>query len=668
MKVDAIIQKMTLEEKIKFLMGKDGMSTVACERLGIPEKRMQDGPHGVRIEKEHNATAFPTLAALAASWDVKMAEKMGEALAKDCIEHDVDMLLGPGVNIKRTPLCGRNFEYFSEDPILAGEMSAGYINGLENQGVGTSLKHFAVNNQEVYRENISVEVDERTLREIYLRPFEIAVKKSKPTSVMCSYNKINAIWASENKFLLTDVLRGEWGYEGFVVSDWNAIHERARAFSAGMDLQMPEWSGILPDMLHALEEGRIKEADIDRAVKNVLQFALKEKPAKRPYDRDAQHKTARELAASGITLLKNDNNILPLTADKYKSITVIGEFADKANIAGQGSSEVLPSEAYTDSPLEELKKMLPNVAINYLELYQTAEMPRTMSWPKWWDESQNITGELVLFFVGTMLSEDTEMFDRRAINLSPQYVYYIRQALGMGKKVVVVLQTGSAVTLADWHHDVNGIVEMWLSGEGAGHAIAQVLCGAVNPSGKLPETFPLALRKDLEYPGDGYKVEYKERLDVGYRYYDKHPEEILYPFGHGLSYTEFTYSDLVIVPREGDFEVSFRLQNTGDIDGSEVVQLYVSDPISVVTKPLKELKHFQKIFLNSGEEKTIRFILSQSDFAYYNIMLHEWVTENGEYHILIGSSSQDIRLTGSLIYEKQMPYTLHGYQFRKNIQ
>ncbi|MBE7011267.1 MAG: glycosyl hydrolase [Ruminococcaceae bacterium] len=659
-KIKEIINKMTLDEKAQLLTGFDDAHTVELPHYGIEKKTLIDGPHGVRLNVSQNCTAFPTLCCLAASWDTNLAEKMGEGLAKDCKKHNVDMLLAPGVNIKRTPLCGRNFEYFSEDPVVSGEMGAGYVKGLQENGVACSLKHFAVNNQEKYRTVISAEIDERTLREIYLKPFQTVVKKAKPESIMCAYNKVNSVWCSENPFLLTEVLRDEWGYDGFVVSDWGAVHDVARAIKAGLDLHMPPNRNIAEALKVGLEKGDITQEHIDKAVYNVLKFILKEKAVSEGYDRDKQHELAKEIATGSIVMLKNDDNMLPLTEEKYKRIAVIGEFAVNPLIAGQGSSEVHQAKEYTDNPLEELKKLLPNTEIEYREMFKRSEYSDNMLWPELYtpDFIDFIAkSDVTVVFAGSMSSEDSEMFDRRSIELNPNYERVIEAAVEHGSKVILVLQTGSAVSLERIKNTATSILEMWLGGEGAGSAIAEVLCGMANPSGKLPETFPISLRTDMEYPGNGSYVSYNEGLDVGYRYYDKHPQEICFPFGHGLSYTEFLYSDMSVSKTDDEYTVSFTLENIGDFDGAEVVQLYVADKASTMPKPIKELKQFKKIFLKKGEKQRVDFCLTSEDFANYNIMLHKWVVENGKFDILVGSSSQDIRLVSEIEYAEKMLYS-----------
>ncbi|MBQ7897621.1 MAG: glycoside hydrolase family 3 C-terminal domain-containing protein [Clostridia bacterium] len=659
-KIEEILSSLTFEEKVGILTGVGTMSTAEVGRLGIKAKVFADGPHGVRAEEEDNCTSFPNLCLAASTWDIELIKKMGEAIAKDCIHHGVDMILGPGVNIKRHILCGRNFEYFSEDPVLAGNMAAAYINGLQSLGVGASLKHYALNNQEKYRITTSVDVDFRTLMEIYLKAFEIAVKKSSPASIMCAYNKLHSIWCSENKFLLTDVLRDMWGYEGFVVSDWGAVHNPVRAFRAGLDIQMPQNEELAEQLTAGLEKGEITMEEIDKAVRRMIKFLLTEVKKDIAYDRDEQHRLVREVAGAGIVLLKNDDNTFPLTKEKYKKIAVIGEFATSPLISGQGSAEVKVKKEYIDSPLDEIKKYVGDgIEFKYWELYQKTSFSAEMLWT----EDENFIefvsdSDLVLMFMGSMNSEDTEQFDRRTAEFNPNYDFFANLALNQGKKVAIVIQSGSAMILGDLKDKVSGIVQMWLGGESAGGAIADVLCGKVNPSGKLSETFPTKLRTDMKYPGTEFTAEYPEKVFVGYRYYDLHPDEIAYPFGHGLSYTSFEYSNLSVERQLDKLVVTFDLKNVGDIKGAEVAQLYVGDPVSTVVRPVKELKAFDKVTLKAGETKTVTFTVDIKDIGYYNVLLREWITEPGEYIVYVGSSSRDIRLEKSITVENDIPYTL----------
>lgn len=658
-RIHEIMKEMTLEEKLCFLTGAGGMETYAIERLGIPSFKMADGPHGIRAEEDKNCTSFPNLCCVGSSWDVELTHKLGEALAEECVERDISMLLGPGINIKRHILCGRNFEYFSEDPVLAGELGAAYINGLQSKGVGASLKHYACNNQEEHRTEISVDVDIRTLREIYLKGFEIAVKKANPASVMCAYNRVNSIWCSENKHLLTDILKKEWQYDGVVVSDWGAVHDVAKAVSAGLDLEMPRNDNIVEKLKQALGEGKISMEDIDHAVFRLLQLVTKPVPKPVLYDRKRQHEIAREVAAAGMVLLKNSRKTLPLTAEKYQKVSVIGEFAKKPLICGQGSAEVNVQSQYVDEPLEELRKIFcDKVEIQYRDFFKKGEYSDTMLWPRTQEYQEFIKdSDAVIVFIGSMTSEDTEYFDRRTASFNPNYEMFINLACDAGKKVVVVMQTGGAMLLGAWHKRVDAIVQMWLAGEGGGKAIADVLTGRINPSGRLSETFPNVMRSDLEYPGDGVVVEYKEKLDVGYRYYDKHPEEICYPFGHGLSYSKFKYEELEVSVQEDYLCVQVTVSNISDVNGSEVVQLYVGSS-SGIRHPIKELKAFQKIMVPAGQKEIVKFTLDLKELAYYNVMQNCWVVESGDYEVYVGASSQDIRCNKQVWLKGNETYTL----------
>ena len=658
-----LINSLTLEEKILLLtqgQKKGGYDqTYGIEHLGIKTKFMCDGPHGIRSTVDKNCTSFPNLCCAGASWDREMLYTMGSALADECKAHGVDLLLGPGANIKRHILCGRNFEYFSEDPVLSGEMAAAYINGLQDNGVGASLKHYAMNNQELHREYISVEADERVMREIYLKSFEIAVKKSSPVSVMCAYNKIDSVWCSENKTILKDILKDEWGYKGIMISDWGAVHDIRRAIPAGLDMQMPRNARITEQIQDGLNKGILTEAHIDEAVSRILDFVTKESPEFDGYDRNEQHTTAKNIAASGIVLLKNQNSTLPLNSDKYKKISVIGEFAASPLTYGQGSAEVYAKTEYIDSPLVCLESILGKDVIQYKETYKKREYSAEMLWPKTREFLDFISdSDAVVLFVGSMESEDTEKFDRRSARFNPNYEHFIDTACKTGKKVIVVIQSGSAMLPGAWRSKADAIVQMWLGGEGAGSAVADILTGKINPSGKLSETFPLRERTDLEYESDGLKLVYKEGFDVGYRYYDKHPEEIWYPFGHGLSYTDFVYSNLNITRDADSLSISFDLTNTGENDGSEVVQVYVGKEVSCVTRPIKELKAFEKTSLNKGESKTVVLKLDISELSYYNRALKQWTVEPGIYTFYIGSSSRDIRLEGKTIISDEPPFSV----------
>lgn len=661
MNLDALVSQLTLEEKTNLLTGATSMTTGEVERLQLKAKQFADGPHGVRTKPEDKCTQFPNLCCVGATWDRDLVYEMGQALGDECIEHGIDMLLAPGINIKRTPLCGRNFEYFSEDPLISGELGAAYINGLQSRGVGASLKHFALNNQEIDRNTVSVEIDLRVMREIYLKGFEIAVKKAKPQSVMCSYNKVFSIWASENKYLLTDILKQEWGYEGFVVSDWGAVQDICRSICAGLDLQMPRNKNLTQQVMDGLAEGRITMEAIDGAVKAMIRFlAIPKAQAVQPYDRARQHALARKIAADGIVLLKNENNALPLTAKKYKRVAVMGEYAVSPLLSGQGAAEVYPGEENVDSPFDELKKLLgDDVELTYMEAFKRRELPAKMIWPHlnaWRTFVED--ADAVVIFAGAMESEDTEQFDRITTTMNPNFEYVIDRVAKFNKNVIVVLQSGSALVPGRWLNKVNGLVQMWLGGESGGGAIADVLTGTVTPSGKLTETFANTLRTDLEYPGDGSKVRYSEGFDIGYRYYDKHPDQICFPFGYGLSYTTFTCDNYNVQRTADQLKLSCSVTNTGDTAGSEVVQVYVGKKNSMVTRAVKDLKAFEKVFLKPGETAQLDLSFNLSELAYYNVMLNEWVVEPGEYDVMFATSARDILHTEAIVMDDPVPYSL----------
>ncbi len=656
-----ILSQMTIEEKAILLTGAASMNTAEIKRLGIKPVYMADGPHGVRIYSRDDCIAFPCLSLVGATWNKELIHKMGEALGEDCIEHGINTILGPGINIKRTPLCGRNFEYVSEDPCLSGEIGAAYINGVQSKGVGTCLKHFALNNQEKYRSVASSEADIRLMREIYLRGFEIALKKSNPFSVMCAYNKVNSIYCSENKYLLNDVLKEEWNYDGIVISDWAAVHDICKSVMAGLDLQMPQNGRIVEQINAGLESGAITIKAIDKAVEGILKFIDRNEFNKTcEYDRQKLHKIACDVAVEGTVLLKNRDNILPITKEKNKKIAVLGAFAEDPLTAGQGSAAVNVNAKFAPSPLEELKKRIgDDIEIKYLPIFNRNSFPKSMIWPytSQWKEFVSDC-DAVIVFTGAMDCEDTEQFDRRTIEFNPNYSFVIENVASVNKNVVVVVQSGSAMIFDDWKDKVAGIVQMWLAGEAAGESIVDVLTGKANPSGKLSETFPKVMRTDLEYPGDGLKVCYKEGFDVGYRYYDKHPEEICYPFGYGLSYTSFKTDNFELVQDAEKIQVTANLKNTGCFDGSEVLQLYVSKEESCVSRSPKELKAFEKINLKAGESGKVTLTVDINDLSYFNTCLNKWIVEPGVYKILVGTSSRDIIYTKEIFIDKKAPYTI----------
>ena len=665
-----IIKEMTFEEKTKLLTGSDNINTYEIERLSIPSIKMSDGPNGLRTsfkqryDIDGGNLCAPTESALAATWNRDMVYKVGEQLGLNCRKQEVDVLLAPGVNMMRLPNCGRNYEYFSEDPVLAGELAAEYINGVQSKGVGTSLKHYAVNNQELFRRVVNAEVDERTLREYYLRVFEIALSKSNPTSVMCAYNKINGIFCSENHKLLTKILRDEWNYDGMLISDWGAVHNIAKAINAGTHLQMPRNLNITEQLKAAVENNVITEEAIDEAVAYVLKFIddIKNLPNDEvEFDRNKGHEIMQEAAEESITLLRNEDNTLPIVPNKYAKIGVLGYFADHPEMGGSTYVEV--DEKSIDSPVEYIKKYAGDkTEIIYEPIYD--KMDGKIDF----DDMLKIQAiakevDMLIMFVGNPRYWEAEGEDRKTISLPEYMVRIAEECIRFCDNTVVVAQTGAAYQpFSVFVKPPKALVQMWFNGEGGGKAIAEVLFGLVNPSGKLPMTF-MKSQPDIEFPGDGRKLDYTDRMFVGYRHYDNHTDDIWYPFGYGLSYTDFEYSDISVTPNNSndpdtDVEVTFSVKNVGKMAGKEVVQVYVSPRDISVVRPVKELCGFDKIFLEAGEKKTVTIKLDSRAFSYYNTNLEEWHVESGIYDILVGASSQDIRLAASYDVEWDGDYTI----------
>lgn len=664
----SILSQLTLQEKISLLTGHPTkMGTGEVKRLGIKCVTMADATMGVRTKNSNNkdgSVCFPCAAAMAATWNRELICKTGEAIAKECINEKIDLILGPGINIKRTPHCGRNFEYFSEDPYLCGELASEYVKGVQSLGVGVSLKHFALNNQEMNRDYISVEIDERTMREIYLSAFETVVKKANPTTVMSSYNKVNSTYASENEFLLNDILRKEWEYENVIISDWCAVHNNGYAIKAGLDIQMPYNDKIEQNLSKALKEQIITEKDIDIAAERVINLALNSQPPKYDYNRSLQHNTAKQVSDESICLLKNDN-ILPIDKTKYKKINILGDYAIHPIICGGGSAEVTPSMSVINTPLDCIKRICGNdLEVRYIE--DTIRRDGHFSEPLFPARGKIMNNvkkdDLTIVFVGTSDYLECEAIDRQTLHFDAYTDELLRIVTGFCDNVIVIIQSGSAVIPCQWHKNVKGIIQMWFAGEAGGASVADILFGHINPSGKLSETFMLT-EPSLNYPGEMRCVSYDEKWRVGYRYYDLHPDEIWYPFGHGLSYTSFSYSDLKVNVTGENALVSFKVQNTGNMKGKETAQLYIGDVEATVSRPQKELKAFEKFELLPGEEKTLTFNLSMRSFAFYNVTLKKWYAESGEFDIFIGSSSQDIRLRTRINIEKEDEYTMKNYTF-----
>ncbi|WP_269686624.1 glycoside hydrolase family 3 C-terminal domain-containing protein [Flavobacterium lacustre] len=665
-KAAKLVAKMTLEEKASLCSGETAWSTKAIARLGIPSIFMTDGPHGLRKAEGFDftnsvpATCFPTASALASSWNPALAQKMGEALAVESQANDVQILLGPGVNMKRSPLGGRNFEYFSEDPILAGTIATAYINGVQSQGVGTSMKHFAANSQETERMSNSSNVDERTLNEIYFPAFEMAVKNAQPWTVMCSYNRLNGVYASESPYLLNDVLKKQWGFKGFVVSDWGAVNERAAGVDAGLGLEMPASGGFNDKkIVDAVKKGTLSEARLNEIVIDVLAVTLKAKDSHKKgivVDKIKHNELARQVSSECIVLLKNDNAILPLKSS-LKKIAIVGDFGKNPRYQGAGSSQVRPTQIL--NALTELQKLAKGTQFSFSTGYNTAGETNDAQIAEAVQNAKN--AELVIVFAGLPDSYESEGYDRNNLDMPAGHNKLIAEVAKANANIVVVLMNGAAVSMP-WKNDVTAIVEAYLGGQAGGGAIADVLTGKVNPSGKLSETFPARLEDTptaMDFPSRDGNAIYGEGVFIGYRYYDKKKIEPNFPFGYGLSYTTFDYSDITAnttsAKDSDEITIAVKVKNTGKVAGKEVVQLYVHEQESEVARPENELKHFEKVSLLPGEEKTVSFKLTSRDFAYYNTKSHDWVIKSGKFDVLVGSSSRNLPLKQTIDIQSTKP-------------
>lgn len=687
--VKKLVNELTLEEKASLCSGADFWHTEAIDRLNIPAAMVSDGPHGIRkqenladhmgVAESIKAIGFPTASAMACSFDRDLLHKVGDALGEECVAEDLAVLLGPGINMKRSPICGRNFEYYSEDPVVAGELGAAFVNGVQEHGVGTSLKHFAANNQEWRRMSISAEIDERTLREIYLAAFETVVKKAQPWTIMCSYNRINGVYSCENDWLLNKVLRDEWGFEGLVMTDWGAMDERVPSLKAGLDLEMPDCHGETDKLIvKAVQSGELEESVLDTAVERILTMVDKYLTARkdidpasmvhplpssveRGYDVAAHHALARTTAEQSAVLLKNED-ILPLQKDK--KIAFIGEFAKVPRIQGGGSSHI--NNTSVESALDAAGD-----SVSYAQGFHIDEETT--------DETllqEAITlakgSDVAVIFAGLPDSFESEGFDRTHLNMPANQNELIARISEVQPNVVVVLHSGSPIAMP-WLDKVAGVLQMYLAGQASGGAAVNLLFGDATPCGKLAETFPLHLEDNpsyLNFPGNREKVCYQEGVFIGYRYYDKKKMDVLFPFGYGLSYTDFTYSnmkvtvngknaaDVDVIKETDEIVVSADITNTGNCDGAEIVQLYIKNPVVYEIRPEKELRDFAKVFLKAGETKTVTFTLNARAFSYYETRIHDWYAESGDYEILLASSSRDIRLqdTVSITGSKKIPF------------
>jgi beta-glucosidase len=680
-RVEKLLSQLTLEEKASLCSGRDDWSTQPIERLDIPWIWVADGPHGLRRAPKTNmpgygdqlpATCFPTASALAATWDTDLIYKVGQALGQECQALDVNVLLGPGVNIKRSVLGGRNFEYFSEDPILSGEMGAAFINGVQSQGVGTSLKHYTANNVETMRMWMNSDVDTRTLHEIYLTPFEIAVKKAQPWTVMACYNRVQGVYGTQSHYLLTDILKNDWGFEGIVISDWFAVVDRVEGIKAGMHVEMPHVSAVNDSLIvEAVKNGNLDEAVLDNLVREILTIVLKAKSLEKEgvdQNIEAHHQLVRHVAAEATTLLKNENDVLPLSEKKYKKIAVIGEFAHNPRYQGNGSSEVKPTQL--DAILNLIEKEYgKDYRIEYARGYNlTDDDDFSMV-----DEAVKTAekADIALVFAGLPLHYESEGIDRTHIDLPPSHNRLIGEIAAAQPNTAVVLTNGSAVAMP-WVDEVPAILETWLGGQAGAGGMLDVLFGKVNPSGKLAETFPQKLEDTpafFNFPGEQGEVLYGERILVGYRHYDKRKIEPLFPFGHGLSYTTFDFGKISVsigdFGKTGEVQATVAVKNTGSVKGKTVVQIYVSDLESSLQRPKRELKRFAKVELEPGEEKIVEFTLNTRDFSYYDSRREMWILESGEFSIDFGFSSRDIRsgMRFTLNSTQQVPLAFDEFTF-----
>lgn len=677
MKHSDILSKMTLKQKAEFVSGDNYWYLREAKELDLPKIMMTDGPHGLRKQNTEKrpdgiglgnslpSTCFPPAVTSSCSWDKKLLQLEGEAIAEECLAEKVSVILGPGTNIKRSPVCGRNFEYFSEDPYLSGVCSTAFTKGVQSMGVGVSLKHFACNSQEAFRMVIDEIIDERAIREIYLPAFEMCVKEAKPRTVMNSYNKINGVYSSQNYWLQEKVLRGEWGFDGLVVTDWGASVDRVPGLKCGTDLEMPS-SGTLntKKIIAAVESGVLDEKILDKAVDNIIELVEKSKPALKrnyKYDKNRHHEIARKIAEGSMVLLKNENSILPLK--KGQKIAVIGEMAKSPRFQGAGTSIVNTTKL--DNAFDELLKL--GMDITYSQGYDKAKDEIN-------EEIVNTAinaakkADIAVIFAGLTEGFEAEGYDRVNIEMPNSHNRLISEVAKANPNTVVVLAGGSVIHMP-WINEIKAILNSGLGGQAGGSAVANILTGKVNPSGKTSETYPIRFSDNPtfnNYPGGPVTSEHSESVYIGYRYYDTANKNVLFPFGYGLSYTTFEYSDIKLssdcIKDTETVSVSFKIKNTGCVDGAETAQIYVSDNESTVFRPVKELRAFEKVFLKAGEEKEITVKLSKRAFAFWNININDWFVETGKFDILVGASSRDIKLSATVTVESTVAAAIPDYR------
>ncbi|MDK2809227.1 MAG: beta-glucosidase [Clostridiales bacterium] len=663
MKHADLIENMTLEEKAAFLSGKGEWETREFKRHNLPSIYCADGPHGIRkqagagdhlgLNESLPATCFPTAATIANSWDVSLGQQIGEALGEEAEALEVDILLGPGLNIKRSPLCGRNFEYFSEDPYLSGKMAAAYVKGIQSHNVYACPKHFAVNSQELRRMAMNSVLDERTLREIYLTGFEIAVKEGGAKAIMSSYNEINGEYANENKHLLTEILRKEWGFDGIVVTDWGGSNDHVKGVAAGSNLEMPT-PGLdsAREIVAAIREGTLSMKELDAVVDDLLDavLTLGKRGAKKEFDKEAHHQLARRAAAESAVLLKNENNILPLKAGV--KVALIGDFAVEPRYQGAGSSLVNPTQVENfEHIMEQYDILLIGTARGY---HRTGEEDDAMK-----KAAMDIAAmaDVVLFCFGLDEISESEGLDRNHMRIPQNQIELLQSLAQLNTPVVGIISAGSAIEMP-WQNSCQAILHGYLTGQAGASALMDLVMGQVNPSGRLNETYPIRYEDTpafRHFPSTERNAEFRESIYVGYRYYESSKVRVQYPFGFGLSYTEFTYRDLS-VDKHGATVV---VENTGSCDGAEVVQMYISLGNAIVFRPAKELKGFQKVFIKAGEQKIVHIPFDDKTFRYWNVQTNRWEIEMGTYKVMIGASVRDIRQEAELFVEgttNQYPY------------
>ena len=674
MKYKDVIEKMSLEEKASLCVGNDYWHSLELEKYGIPKITMSDGPHGLRVQKtkadnlgineSEISTCFPASASLGNTWNRELIYLLGKTLGKEARKEEVNIVLGPAINIKRSPLCGRNFEYFSEDSYLTGILGMEYVKGLQSENVGACVKHFAVNNQENRRRTIDVVIDERALREVYLKAFEMIIKDAKPWSIMSAYNRVNGEYCSENQHLLNDILRKEWNFDGIVISDWGAENDRVKGLKATHELEMPGGRGNgAKEIIETVKNGEVSETELNEAVDRIIdvarkgsnQFAYDEKSGAYlemnkasketsfEYDQKVHHGIAEKIAEETIVLLKNDNNILPI---KNKKIAVIGDMAKTPRYQGAGSSTINPYKI--ENAYDNLVQN--GIDVEYAQGYERIESENDEALRS---EAVKVAknNDVVLVFAGLTENYESEGVDRENLDMPENQNKLIDEICNVNENVIVVLSNGSPI-LMPWKDKVKGILAGYIGGEAGGKAVVDCIIGNVNPNGKLAETYPNKLEDTScfnNYPGNEITVEYKESVYVGYKYYDKVGKDVLFPFGFGLSYTEFEYSDLKVNIENEKVDIRFKIKNVGDVAGKEIAQIYVKKADSTVFRPDKELRDFAKVDLNPGEEKDVHIVLDRACFEYYDIENDRWQVEAGEYEILVGKSSRNIVLNDKVV-------------------